>query len=112
MQLRILRRESKGMLGGLSFEYSIKIMPNQQELELIQKYKMDREVIYQMERQLLGQKWEVTFTVGDFIRGKNVKNKNLAELIALENAVVEGCEVMKILLNAMSKIDIEEVIEI
>jgi hypothetical protein len=71
MQLRILRRESKGMLGGLSFEYSIKIMPNQQELELIQKYKMDREVIYQMERQLLGQKWEVTFTVGDFIRGKN-----------------------------------------
>ena len=37
MQLRILRKEMRGMLGGLSFEYSIKIVPNQQELELIQK---------------------------------------------------------------------------
>lgn len=112
MQLRILRTEAKGMFGGLSFEYSIKIVPDQQEMGLIQKYKADREVIYQMERSVLGQKWEVSFTLGDFLKGKNVKNKNLAELITLEDAVIRACEGMKVALHALSKIGQEEIIDI
>ena len=109
MQLRILRTESKGMLGGLSFEYNIRIVADQQEQALIQKYKADREVIYQMERSVLGQKWEVSFTFGDFLKGKVVKNKNIAELIVLEESVLRACEGMKIALNALSKIGQEEV---
>lgn len=112
MQLRILRTESKGMFGGLSFEYGIRITPDQQESALIQKYKADREVIYQMERNVLGQKWEVTFTLGDFLKGKSIKNKNLAELIALEDAVLRACEGLNIALHALSKIGQEEVITI
>ena len=112
MHLRIYRSESKGMLGGLSFEYSIKIVPTPQETALIQRYKADREIIYQMERNILGQKWEINFTFGDFLRGKTVKNKNIAELIALEHAIRNACSDLDIVLAAFSKIGQEEIIEI
>jgi hypothetical protein len=112
MQLRILRTESKGMLGGLSFEYNIRIVVDPQEQALIQKYKADREVIYQMERNVLGHKWEVSFTFGDFLKGKVVKNKNIAELIVLEDSIVRACEGLKTALHALSKIGQEEVIDI
>lgn len=111
MQLKIYRSESKGMFGGLSFEYTITIAPNAQENALIQKYKIDKEVIYEMERNLLGQKWSVSFSVGDFLKGKSVKSKNLAELIELEGAVISACQGIKVALSALSKIGKEEVIE-
>lgn len=111
MQLKIYRSESKGMFGGLAFEYTITIVPNSQESALIQKYKIDKEVIYEMERNLLGQKWSVSFSVGDFLKGKSAKSKNLAELIQLEEAVMSACAGVQVALSALSKIGKEEVIE-
>jgi hypothetical protein len=111
MQLKIYRSEAKGMFGSTSFEYTITIVPNAQESSLIQKYKIDKEVIYEMERNLLGQKWSISFSVGDFLKGKTVKSKNLAELIELEGSVMSACEGIKIALSALSKIGKEEVIE-
>jgi hypothetical protein len=81
-------------------------------MALIKKYKADREIIYQMERSLLGRKWEVSFTLGDFLQGTSVKNKNLIELVTLENAVVDACKYINVILNALAKIGQEEVIEI
>lgn len=45
MQFKIYRSESKEILGGLSFEYTITITPNAQENALIQKYKIGKEEI-------------------------------------------------------------------
>lgn len=111
MRLRILRNESKGMLGGISFEYTIKIDVSPQESALIQKYRGEREIIYSTERALLGQKWEINFTLGDFIKGKTIKSRNIVEMIALEEATTSACKSIKVVLNALAKIGQEEVIE-
>ncbi len=111
MKLHIKRDQSKGMLGGTSFEYFVKIDLSQAELASVQKYKADREVIFVKEVAVLGQKMEFKITIADLINGKSFKSKNLYELLTLEDTLKATCASLKEATVALAKIGTEEVFE-
>lgn len=111
MKLHIKRDSSRGMMGGTSFETTVRIETTSQEASLIREYKADKEVVLAREVSFLGNKISFNITVADLIQGKTFKSKNLYELIELEGIIQNACSNLKLGTDVMATFGKEQVVE-
>ncbi len=65
MILTITRDQSKGLLGGISFELRAQVELTQEEAELINKYKVHKEALFTGVSKFFGKTLEYDIKVGE-----------------------------------------------
>jgi hypothetical protein len=111
MRLHIRRDQSKGMLGGVTFEVSAKVGLSDQEADLVKRYKVHKETLLKRQINILGRTIEFSTTIGNLIDGQTYKCGDIAEILETEKNVKEACQNFKTMLTVMSEFGGEEVID-
>ncbi len=114
MKLKIKRNQSKKLMGGIAFELEAKADLNEHEMDLVKKYRVDKEVLMKKEINipLTNKVYIMDITIGSLINGQTFKGDNIAEILEYENNVIEACNTFKSYIQAMEQFGGEEVIEI
>lgn len=112
MKVHITRRQTKNMIGGVSFESDLRIAATDEEIDLLRKFKAQKEIIWSSDWMILGQKISMNVTIEDLLAGKKFKSRNLYEHVELEEALLSACGNMKLGINVMRNIDKEQIFEI
>lgn len=95
MILKITRDQSKALLGGVNFELKAQVELNNEEAELIKKYKAHKEILLSKEVSLFGNKFSVDIKIGDLVDGQAFKCKDIAQILTTEEHVKEACQSLK-----------------
>lgn len=95
MILKIVRDQSKALLGGINFELKAQVELTSEEAELIKKYKAHKEVLLSKEMNLLGNKFDIAIKIADLVDGQAFKCKDIAQILETEENVKEACKSMK-----------------
>ena len=95
------------------------------EKNALKKYKMGKEVVYQkikldipvggmlgVAARLAEKALNITVTVDDLVNGKHLECKDIVEMLAVEEQLLEASQVLKKIITAASHFGGEEVIEI
>jgi len=115
MRLRIIKGQNKGMLGGVSFQVQAQVELSDEERNLIQHYKLEKEVV--LSKKLIGF-WgqpldvSVSVTVQKLMQGDTYKCKDLNEVIGYRDSLMEACKTLKGYLEVARSFGGEEVVEI
>lgn len=115
MQLVLRRSQSKGMMGGISFEVHAQVRLTDEEHGLVKQYKQEGTIVLQRPLYLFGQPLEnrvVNLTVGQLIQGESFKCKDLGEVIGYCDNVKKACQNLYGYLVVARSFGGEEVIEI
>jgi hypothetical protein len=138
MLLKIKRAQKSSMMGSAVFALDFRAEVSREERDLIDKYKLGKDIIYSSENfrknavtaatatnsgDMLGIAKSLTATVStlfnlkistnDLINGKHVEMKDLGELLSAEEQVVTACNNLKAYLAAARTFDgREDTIEI
>jgi len=94
----LTKAQSKGMLGGTSFEVRAQVRLTPEEQKLIKHYRLEEEVLFQKQLvNLWGQPTDHTLDirVKHFLSGEAFKCKDLAEVIACSDSLKSACETLK-----------------
>lgn len=111
MILKISRDQSKALLGGVNFELQAQVQLNQEESELIKKYKVHKEVLLSKEVSLLGNKFTVDIRIGSLVDGQSFKCKDIAQILETEENVKEACKALKNYILVMKSFGGQETFE-
>ena len=129
MQLRLNKsqRESGVMSKKVMFSLAAKVDLSAEEADLVKRYKMGREVIYNKDR--INQRSEIPSTIGGLARdisamtlninltvdnlvsGRTIECKDITEIMEAEASVISACQGLKNLLEACAGFEGEEVID-
>lgn len=115
MKLHITKNQSKGMMGGISFEVKARVELSEDERKLIQHYKLDGEVLLSKKMiNIWGQPTdrEVLVAVRHLVNGESYKCKDLSEVIGYSESLKTACETLKAYLAVASTFGGNEVVEI
>jgi hypothetical protein len=108
MKLHITRNQAGRFLGGINFELSVQVELTKEEDDLVSKYQAYGEVLLKKKIWTGG---EETLTIGSLTNGQKFKGANIAEILAYEDAVKDGCKTFKTYLEVMRSFGGTEVIE-
>jgi len=113
MRLSIRKDQAKGLLGGVKFELSARVELTAEELELVKRYKADKEVLLQKEIKipLTGRAITLSLTIGSLTAGQAFKCNDIAEILEYEKSLKESCENFKNYIEVMKHFGGEETIE-
>lgn len=111
MKLFIKREQAKGFLGGVKFELNAKVDLTEEELGLVNKYQVGKEVLLKKEVNFLGNKIPIDITIGSLIFGQKFKCNGISEILEYEKNIKESCEVFKLNIEIMRSFGGEEIIE-
>lgn len=98
MKLLITKNQSKGMMGGVSFEVRAQAQLTDEESKLVQYYKLDNEVLLSKKMiNIWGQPTDhdVKVTVRQLLNGETFKCKDLNEVIAYTESLKSACGTLK-----------------
>lgn len=125
MKLLIRRDQRSGLLGKVVFTLDVRAEISPDELSNIRRYKLGETELYSSHEMtdrgsgLLGLAsrlaWKtvtLTITVNDLANGKRVEAKDVVELLAIEDTILEAAKTFKQVLDAASHFGGEEAIEI
>ena len=115
MKLGVMMGQSKGLMGGVSFEVKCRIELTPEEQELVRHYKLEGETLTKKKmKNIWGQltDTEVSISVGMLLRGDVFKCKNLSEVIAYRDSLVDGCRNLKAYLDVAKSFGGEVVMDI
>lgn len=93
MELIIKRSQDKGFLGGMKFVLEAKVILDEEEKNLIKKYKANKEVLFSSSNR--------DYTIDDLIYGIKDKVKDISILRKNETIYINACEYLKQLLLVM-----------
>lgn len=130
--MRIRFRRSQRMSGLMSksavFSLEARVDITDEEVDHIRKYKMGQEIVYKKERVSASNGNDDTWTglarnfasyataltirIDDLIKGTKIECKDIMEMMAVENQVVEACQTFKSILQSAAYFEGEEVVEI
>jgi hypothetical protein len=135
MQLKLKRSQTSSMLGKVVFVLNARADLSQEEKHLVQKYKLGRMMIYNSaaaqqhldtgSAALAGKtagglvtgavrfamaKMSLNITIDSLTGGQTIENKELDEMLAAEQAVIQGCQSLKTYLAAAASFDGREVV--
>lgn len=110
-ELRIVRDQAKGLLGGVNFQLQAKVDLTDEESGLVNRYKADKEALLQKELSLFGRKLSFDLKIKDLIKGETFKCSDIADILATEDNVKEACKNFKTYLEVMRGFGGEETIE-
>lgn len=115
MKLLLAKNQSKGLMGGVSFEVKARVELTQEEQELVKHYKLENEVL--LSKKMVGF-WgqpldqTVQVSVKNLLNGENYKCKDLGEVIAYSDSLKSACKTLWVYLNVARSFGGQEVIEI
>lgn len=126
----VLRRSQKqtGLISkSVQFSLEAKVQLTDAEAASVKKYKMGSEVLYSkdrmgyrdwdndsaggMARNLAAIAVALTITVDDLVKGKFVACKDILEMSAIVEQIKSACEGFKVMLDAASQFEGEQVLE-
>ena len=107
MKLHIARNQTGRFLGGVNFEVNVQVELTKEEVELVNKYQAHGEVLLKK----TGWRGEQLLTIGSLVNGQKFKGSNIAEILAYEEDVKEGCKTFKTYLEVMRSFGGTETIE-
>jgi hypothetical protein len=111
MKLRIRKDQEQktGLLGnnkGAKFYINFKVDLTKAEMDLINKYRVEKDVVYRREVPLL------IITVKSLVEGQTIVSENIFELIDAEKVIQSSCRGLLDMITFMSTFGGEEVIDI
>ena len=120
MKLVLIRDQSKSLTGKAKFSVTAKVEVTDEEKSNIAKYKMGEMLLYtNMEDRgsgILGAlsraAMEVKFSINDLINGKKIECKDIMEMLALEEIIVDTSKTFKQVLEASATFGGETAIEL
>jgi len=139
MLLKVKRAQKSSMMGSAVFSLDFRTEVSQEERNLIEKYKLGKDIIYSSENfqknavtaatasasgdmigiakglaaNVTARLFNLKITINDLINGKHVEMKDLGELLSAEGQVVTACNNLKAYLSAAKTFDgREETVEI
>lgn len=114
MQLLLRKSQSKGFIGGISFEVNAQVRLTDEERDLVQKYKQEGTVVLQRPLFVFGQPTDrvINLTVGQLIQGESFKCKDLGEVIGFCDNAKRACETLYNYLAVARGFGGEEIVEI
>ena len=101
MKLHITKDQSKGMLGGVSFQLEAKVELTQKEAELVKKYKADKESLIQKEITVFGKTLAFDLKIENLVRGETFRCRDISDILETEASVKEACARFKSYIEAM-----------
>ncbi len=121
----LLRRDQKGgMLGKISFILDVRAELTGEEQADIKKYKLGKTMLYERDKMgdpgsgLLGlasrlafKAMNITVSVDDLSKGKQIECKDIIEMLAVEEQLKEACQTFKAVLSAAAHFGGEDVLE-
>jgi len=123
----LLRRDQKaGMMGmgKISFILDVRAELTDEEQKNIKKYKLGDTMLYERDKLitsgsgLLGmasrfaiKAMNITVSVDDLSKGKQIECKDIVEMLAVEDQLKEACQTFKAVLTAAARFGGEEVLE-
>jgi hypothetical protein len=135
MLLKIRRSQKSSMMGNAIFGLAFRAEVSDEERDLINKYKLGKDVIYSSENyrknvdaaispggndglaiakgiaaSLTARFFNLKITVNDLIYGKHIEMKNLNEMLSAEDQVVQACNNLKSYITAAKSFDGREVV--
>ena len=113
MKLYLKRDQAKRLLGGVKFELFAKAELTSEERDLVNKYKVQKEVLLQKEIKIPFTKKTVflNIDIGSLTNGQTFKCKDIADILEYEDNVKEACEQFKGYIEVMKRFGGEEIIE-
>ncbi|HQU07598.1 MAG: hypothetical protein B7X04_01480 [Parcubacteria group bacterium 21-54-25] len=124
MKLLLRRNQKSGLIGKVSFTLDVRAELSADEQRNIAKYKLGGTMLYEREKildpgkGLLGAASRLAFkmmnlsiSVDDLAKGKQVECKDIVEMLAVEDQIKEACETFAAVLRAAATFGGEEVIE-
>lgn len=115
MKLVMTKNQSKGMMGGVSFEVRGQIQLTAEEQKLVQHYKLENEVILSKKMiNIWGQPTDhtVEVRVKQLLNGEAYKCKDLNEVISYSESLKSACGTLKSYLEVAREFGGEETYEI
>lgn len=125
MKLLLRRDQKSSMLGKITFTLSVRAELSEEEKANIKKYKLGETMLYEKMKTLdpgsglLGvasrmafKMINLTISVNDLEKGKEVEVKDIVEMLAVEEQIKEAAQTFRAVLNAASEFGGEEVIEL
>lgn len=130
--MRLRFRRSQRMSGLMSktavFSLEARVDITEEEMDHIKKYKMGQEIVYKKERVSASNGNDDTWTglarnfasyataltirIDDLVKGTKIECKDIMEMMAVENQVLEACKTFKEILSASAFFEGEEVVEV
>jgi hypothetical protein len=113
MQLILTKGQSKGLMGGVSFEVRAQVQLSEEERRLIQYYKLENDILFSKHLTLFGKPMEqmVHIRVKNLLNGDSFKCKDLSELIAYSDSLKSACAKLKTYIEVASTFGGQEVID-
>lgn len=113
MKLYIRKDQSKKLMGGTKFELEARVELSSNEIELVKKYKADKEILMKREIRipLTDKSLYLNITIGSLLAGQTFKCGDISEILEYEKLVKESCEAFKNFIEVMASFGGEEVIE-
>ena len=115
MQLLLTKSQSKGLLGSVKFEVKAQVQLTDEEQELIRHYNLQGEILVSKKLiNIWGQPTgeDVSVTVSNLLNGEVYKCKDLGEVIAYSDNLVNACETLRAYLEVARDFGGQVVIEI
>lgn len=125
MKLLLRRNQKTGMLGKIIFMVAVRAELSDDEKANIKKYKLGETMLYERSKitdpgsGLLGMASRFAFrminlsvSVNDLEKGKEVECKDIVEMLAVEEQIKEAAHTFRNVLGAASTFGGEEIIEI
>lgn len=115
MKLVITKNQSKGIMGGVSFEVRAKVLLSDEEQKLVQHYNLSNEILLQKNLvSIWGQPTDtkLDIRVKQLLTGDAMKCKDLSEVIAFSDSLKSACETLKSYIQVAKEFGGEEVFEI
>lgn len=115
MKLSVVSSQSKGLMGGVSFEVKGRVHLTPEEQELVKHYKLEGQPVLQKKiKNLLGQltNEEVSVSVRNLLAGDSFKCKSLDEVLTYRQGLITACRNLKTYLEVARSFDEETTIDI
>lgn len=115
MELTIAKNQSKGMMGGISFEVRARVQLSDEERNLVEHYRMGNETLFVKKLvNIWGQPKDkfAAVTVRDLVDGATYTCKDMSEVIDYTDSLKSACENLKAYLEVARSFGGEEVYEI
>jgi len=113
VKLQLRKDQAKGLLGGVKFELFAKVELTGEELELVRKYKAEKEVLLKRDVKIpfTGRAIVLNLTIGSLTAGQTFTCSDIAEILEYENNVKESCGNFKSYMEVMKHFGGQEIIE-
>lgn len=127
MELLLSKSQKSGMLSGsITFILNIKTRLTDEEMALVKKYKMSKEVVYEKLpitaaaagmggiagalTSITAKALKLVFTVDDLVKGRTIECKDILDMIAAEQQIRDAADGFWGILQASKNFEGEEVV--